>query len=67
MKQANFVYRECRNSMRVLTAMLTLGNGVYEFDGIERKEAKAKAGFMDGLQQLGADVVSKFDNGCPPV
>src|SRR3990167_194096 len=35
-KQANLFIGNAGTAMRFLTAMLTLGNGVYEIDGIER-------------------------------
>jgi 3-phosphoshikimate 1-carboxyvinyltransferase len=50
-----------------MTAMLTLGNGVYEIDGVERMRERPIQDLLDGLRQLGADVESKFKNGCPPV
>lgn len=53
--------------MRFLTAMLTLGNGRYEIDGVERMRNRPIHDLIDGLNQLGADVRSKMANGCPPV
>ena len=66
-KQANLFIGNAGTAMRFLTAMLTLGNGVYEIDGIERMRQRPLQDLLDGLKQLGADVVSKFNNGCPPV
>ena len=66
-KQANLFIGNAGTAMRFLTAMLTLGNGVYEIDGIERMRQRPIQDLLDGLKQLGADVVSKFNNGCPPV
>ena len=40
-KQANLFIGNAGTAMRFLTAMLTLGNGVYEIDGIERKIGRA--------------------------
>src|SRR3972149_11625435 len=66
-KQAHLCIGNAGTAMRFLTAMLTLGNGVYEIDGIERMRQRPIQDLLDGLKQLGADVASKFNNGCPPV
>ncbi|HHT9114277.1 MAG TPA: 3-phosphoshikimate 1-carboxyvinyltransferase [Candidatus Wunengus sp. YC65] len=66
-KQANLFIGNAGTAMRFLTAMLTLGNGVYEIDGIERMRQRPIQDLLDGLKQLGADAVSKFNNSCPPV
>lgn len=66
-KQANLFVGNAGTAMRFLTAMLTLGNGVYEIDGIARMRQRPIQDLLDGLQQLGADAVSKYHNGCPPV
>lgn len=59
-------------AMRFLTAMLTLGGGratpaEYEIDGVERMRQRPIQDLLDCLNQLGADVRSRFNNGCPPV
>ncbi|OHC05564.1 MAG: 3-phosphoshikimate 1-carboxyvinyltransferase [Planctomycetes bacterium RIFCSPHIGHO2_12_39_6] len=66
-KEANLFVGNAGTAMRFLTAMLTLGNGIYEIDGIERMRQRPIQDLLDGLKQLGADAVSKYDNGCPPV
>jgi 3-phosphoshikimate 1-carboxyvinyltransferase len=66
-KQANLFVGNAGTAMRFLTAMLTLGHGVYEIDGIARMRQRPIQDLLDGLQQLGADAVSKYHNGCPPV
>ncbi len=53
--------------VRFLTAALTLGNGQYEIDGIERMRQRPMQQLIDALNQLGADVASKEGTGCPPV
>ena len=53
--------------VRFMTAALTLGNGKYEIDGIGRMRQRPIQQLIDALNQLGADVVSKEDTGCPPV
>lgn len=66
-KQANLFVGNAGTAMRFLTAMLTLGSGVYEIDGVSRMRQRPIQDLLDGLKQLGADVVSKYNNGCPPV
>lgn len=52
---------------RFLTSYLTLGNGTYSIDGVERMRQRPIGDLLDGLRQLGASVSTKFGNGCPPV
>lgn len=66
-KQANLFVGNAGTAMRFLTAMLTLGNGVYEVDGVPRMRQRPIQDLLDGLRQLGADVISKNNDGCPPV
>lgn len=66
-KQANLFVGNAGTAMRFLTAILTLGNGIYEIDGIARMRQRPIQDLLDGLKQLGAEVVSKYHNGCPPV
>ncbi|HHT9137348.1 MAG TPA: 3-phosphoshikimate 1-carboxyvinyltransferase [Candidatus Wunengus sp. YC60] len=66
-KQANLFIGNAGTAMRFLTAMLTLGRGIYEVDGIERMRQRPIQDLLDGLTQLGADIQSKSNNGCPPV
>jgi 3-phosphoshikimate 1-carboxyvinyltransferase len=54
-------------TIRFLTALCTLGHGVYRLDGVPRMRERPIGDLLDGLHQLGADVVSEADNGCPPV
>lgn len=66
-RQANLFVGNAGTAMRFLTAMLSLGNGVYEIDGVPRMRQRPIQDLLDGLRQLGADVVSKNNDGCPPV
>lgn len=52
---------------RFLTAMLTLGVGTYRIDGIERMRQRPIQDLLVALQELGADVRSEYQNGCPPI
>ncbi|MDR4508087.1 MAG: 3-phosphoshikimate 1-carboxyvinyltransferase [Candidatus Brocadiaceae bacterium] len=66
-KQAKLFVGNAGTAMRFLTAMVTLGEGVYELDGISRMRERPIQDLLDGLRQLGAQVVAKYHNGCPPV
>ncbi|HHT9120966.1 MAG TPA: 3-phosphoshikimate 1-carboxyvinyltransferase, partial [Candidatus Hypogeohydataceae bacterium YC41] len=73
-KKAKLFVGNAGTAMRFLTAMLTLGGGratpyegEYEIDGVERMRQRPIQDLLDCLNQLGADVRSKFNNGCPPV
>lgn len=66
-KTANLFIGNAGTAMRFLTAMLTIGKGVYEIDGIERMRNRPIQDLIDALNQMGADIKSKNNNGCPPV
>ena len=60
----------CANSgttIRFLTALATLGHGKYRLDGVARMRERPIADLIDALGQLGANLQSETDNGCPPV
>lgn len=54
-------------TMRFLTAMVTCGWGVYRLDGTPRMRERPIEDLLKALRQLGADVESETENGCPPV
>ncbi|MGA0248726.1 MAG: 3-phosphoshikimate 1-carboxyvinyltransferase [bacterium] len=54
-------------ALRPLTAALTLGHGRFVLDGIERMRERPIQDLLDGLNQLGAQVRSIDNTGCPPV
>jgi 3-phosphoshikimate 1-carboxyvinyltransferase len=54
-------------TMRFLTAMAALGNGVYRLDGVARMHQRPIGDLIAALAQLGADVASERPDGCPPV
>ena len=66
-RKARLFVGNAGTAMRFLTAMLTLTEGEYEIDGIERMRQRPIQDLLDCLNQLGADVRSRFNNGCPPV
>ncbi|MCS7166625.1 MAG: 3-phosphoshikimate 1-carboxyvinyltransferase [Gemmatales bacterium] len=60
----------CGNSgttMRFLTAMVSLGQGEYRLDGVERMRQRPIQDLLSALKQLGVDAVSEAGTGCPPV
>ncbi|MEY3045063.1 MAG: hypothetical protein RL242_1905 [Pseudomonadota bacterium] len=54
-------------AIRPLTSALTLGHGRFVLDGIERMRERPIQDLLDGLNQLGAQVRSIDNTGCPPV
>ena len=54
-------------TVRFLTAMATLGHGVYRLDGTPRMRQRPIQDLLDALTQLGGDAVSEAGSGCPPV
>jgi 3-phosphoshikimate 1-carboxyvinyltransferase len=54
-------------SMRFLTAVVALGNGRYRLDGIERMRQRPMHDLLDAMKELGVDIRSETDNGCPPI
>jgi 3-phosphoshikimate 1-carboxyvinyltransferase len=54
-------------TIRFLTALVTLGHGTYRLDGIPRMRERPIGDLIEALGQLGADVRSEMNNGCPPV
>ena len=54
-------------TIRFLTAMLALGEGIYRLDGIPRMRERPIRDLLDALKQLDVDARSEAGNGCPPV
>src|SRR5205814_6771056 len=54
-------------TIRFLTAMCTLGHGIYRLDGIERMRERPIGDLLDALNQLGADCCGELREGFPPV
>ncbi len=54
-------------TVRFLTAMLTVGHGLFRLDGSPRMRERPIQDLLDALRQLGADVTSELGTGCPPV
>lgn len=54
-------------TMRFLAAALCASHGRYRLDGNDRMRERPIQDLLDGLTQLGCDVVSEARNGCPPL
>jgi len=54
-------------SMRLLTALATLGKGTYVLTGSARMQERPLDDLLDGLTQIHGEVQSVKGNGCPPV
>ncbi len=54
-------------TIRFLTAMLSLGTGVFRLDGVPRMRQRPIADLLNALGQLGVSATSECENGCPPV
>jgi 3-phosphoshikimate 1-carboxyvinyltransferase len=65
--QADLFVGNSGTTIRFLTAMVALGNGVYRLDGIERMRQRPIGDLAEALKQLGAAVTCESSGGCPPV
>jgi 3-phosphoshikimate 1-carboxyvinyltransferase len=54
-------------SARFLTALVALGSGTYEIDGVERMRQRPIAPLLEALNALGVAAESINGNGCPPI
>lgn len=54
-------------SMRLLTAVLAMGNGTYTLTGTKRMQARPIQDLLEGLSQLGVTLHSIGSKGCPPI
>jgi len=60
----------CGNSgttIRFCTAMVALGHGRYELDGVPRMRERPIGGLIQALQALGAGIEYLGKDGCPPI
>jgi 3-phosphoshikimate 1-carboxyvinyltransferase len=65
--EADLYVANSGTTMRFLTAMVALGHGTYRLDGTPRMRERPIQDLLDALGELGADVQSEAQNGCPPV
>ncbi len=60
----------CANSgttIRFLTAVVSLGEGVYRLDGVPRMRERPIEDLLAALRQLGVHAAGEVGTGCPPV
>jgi 3-phosphoshikimate 1-carboxyvinyltransferase len=65
--QAELEVGNSGTTVRFLAALVTLGQGTYRLDGSPRMRQRPIQDLLDALGQLGADAVSQWGTGCPPV
>jgi 3-phosphoshikimate 1-carboxyvinyltransferase len=65
--QADLFVGNSGTTIRFLTAMLALGHGTYKLSGVSRMHERPIADLLTALNQLGADVRTETNAGCPPV
>jgi 3-phosphoshikimate 1-carboxyvinyltransferase len=66
-ERADLYIANSGTSMRFLTALVSLGSGMYRIDGNARMRQRPIQDLIDALRTLGVDIQSEHDNGCPPV
>jgi 3-phosphoshikimate 1-carboxyvinyltransferase len=54
-------------SVRFLTALVSLGHGIYRLHGTRRMHERPIRDLLDALASLGVDAGSEAGTGCPPV
>ncbi len=54
-------------SMRFLTALTSLGHGVYRIDGVSRMRERPMDDMLSTLRQLGVEAFSERGDGLPPI
>lgn len=54
-------------SIRPLTALCALGEGIYRLDGVPRMRERPMGGLLAALQEFGVEAISEAGNGCPPL
>ena len=54
-------------SMRLISALAALGNGVYHLTGNQRMLERPIQDLVDGLKQIGVSAKTRYSNGCPPL
>jgi 3-phosphoshikimate 1-carboxyvinyltransferase len=66
-KEATLYVANSGTTIRFLTAMLSLGQGIYQLDGSPRMRERPIGDLLDALQRLGVKATSRLLNDRPPV
>lgn len=54
-------------TVRFLTALVSLGEGTYRLDGVQRMRERPIGDLLEALGQLGVSAKSELNTNCPPV
>jgi 3-phosphoshikimate 1-carboxyvinyltransferase len=65
--QADLFVGNSGTSMRFLTALVSLGHGIYRLDGVSRMRERPMGDLLDALRQLGVNATSEHGNDYPPI
>jgi 3-phosphoshikimate 1-carboxyvinyltransferase len=66
-KKADIQVGNSGTTMRFLTALCSLGDGLYRLDGVERMRERPIEDLLTALRQLGVRAYSEQGTGCAPV
>lgn len=66
-READLFIGNAGTAARFLTAAVALGEGRFAVDGSEAMRKRPIEPLIEGLRQLGVEIASRFENGCPPV
>ncbi len=66
-KQADLFLGNAGTAFRSLTAVLALSDGQYRLSGVPRMHERPIGDLVDALRQIGANIVSEFNEGYPPL
>jgi 3-phosphoshikimate 1-carboxyvinyltransferase len=66
-RQADLFLGNSGTSMRFLSALVSLGNGTYRLDGIQRMRERPMHDLLTAMKELQVDIQSETNNGCPPI
>jgi 3-phosphoshikimate 1-carboxyvinyltransferase len=66
-READLFVANSGTSLRFLTAMVSVGRGVYRLDGSPRMRQRPAADLLQALNRLGASARSDNGTGCPPL
>ncbi len=66
-KVAEIFVANSGTTMRFLTAAVSIGQGHYRLDGVERMRERPIQDLLDALTQLGVETHTETESNCPPV
>ena len=66
-READLFMGNAGTAIRPLTAALAMQGGVYRLSGVDRMHERPIRDLVDGLRQIGADIVYELQEGYPPI